>query len=91
MSLYRKLFIVSVGLNLSFCLTANGQKVVTGIVVDSTDFAPLPYVNIQIKHTFRGTITNASGQFKIAAQLSDTLVLSYIGYHTVELPLWCKL
>lgn len=73
---------------MSFCLSANAQQVVTGIVVDSARFAPLPYVNIQIKHTLRGTITDGSGKFSITAHPSDTLVLSYIGYHTVELPLY---
>lgn len=79
---------MSVALSLSISLAANAQQAVTGIVVDSARFAPLPYVNIQIKHTLRGTITDGSGKFSITAHPSDTLVLSYIGYQTVELPLY---
>ena len=84
----KKLFIISLAVGLAFSLEVKAQQIVNGIVVDSARFAPLPYVNIQIKHTLRGTITDHTGQFSITAQPSDTLVLSYIGYHTMEIPLY---
>ncbi|HEY0654503.1 MAG TPA: carboxypeptidase-like regulatory domain-containing protein [Chryseosolibacter sp.] len=68
-----------------FC---NGQKAVTGIVVDSATFAPLPYVNIQVKSSTKGTSTDSNGNFSILASDRDTLVFSLLGYHRLELPLY---
>jgi hypothetical protein len=69
----------------AFC---NAQKVVTGIVVDSATFSPLPYVNIQLKSSPRGTSTDSNGSFSILAGENDTLLISLVGYHRLELPLF---
>lgn len=87
MPLFGKIIFITLTFNLSLYLKVNGQQIVTGIVVDSAQFSPLAYVNIQVKHSPRGTITDQSGQFEIAARPSDTLILSYVGYRTVEIPL----
>jgi hypothetical protein len=65
----------------------HAQQSVTGIVVDSATFAALPSVNVKIKHRNVGTQTDSKGNFAIAAQRSDTLVFSLVGYETLELPL----
>jgi hypothetical protein len=44
-------------------------------------------VNVRIKHTRRGTVTNATGVFILSTSPIDTLVLSLVGYRTLELPL----
>jgi hypothetical protein len=62
-------------------------EIMNGIVVDSATFAPLPYVSIQIKHTLRGTSTDAQGKFGVQASRRDTLIFSLIGYETIEVPL----
>lgn len=59
-----------------------------GIIVDSATFNPLPYVNIRIKNTFRGTNTDTNGNFSILASKRDTLLISLVGYETIVLPLW---
>ncbi len=75
---------------LFFTLTgfAQTQEIMSGIVVDSATFAPLPYVNVQVKGTYRGTSTDAKGKFSVVATKEDTLILSFIGYETIEVPLY---
>lgn len=56
-------------------------------MVDSLTLKALPGVNVRIKHSSRGAITNSTGVFTLATSPIDTLVLSLVGYHTLELPL----
>jgi hypothetical protein len=70
------------------CFVCSAQKVITGIVVDSASFAPLPYVNIQLKSSAKGTSTDSNGNFNILANEKDTLVFSLLGYHRLELSLY---
>src|SRR5690349_21364518 len=72
---------------LSFSSLAQEQEVIRGIIVDSATFKPLPYVNIQIKNTFRGTNTDTQGNFSVLASRKDTLLISLVGYQTIVLPL----
>lgn len=66
---------------------SQSQEIMSGIVVDSATFAPLPYVSVQIKGTYRGTSTDVKGKFNVMASRQDTLVFTFIGYETVEIPL----
>lgn len=66
---------------------AKSQSLIRGIVIDSATFQSLPYVNVQVKNGFRGTATDAKGSFSIQANGSDTLLISLVGYKTLELPL----
>jgi TonB-linked SusC/RagA family outer membrane protein len=60
---------------------------VTGIVMDEDANEPLPGVNIYIKGTTIGTITDASGNYEIEVPNENaTLVFKYIGYKTQEIP-----
>lgn len=59
---------------------------IKGQVVDSTG-EPLIGVNVSIKGTSKGTITDIDGTFTIGANIGDKLVFSYIGYETQELTL----
>jgi len=52
--------------------------------VTSTDGLPLPGVNVLIKNTVSGQVTNQNGVFEITATPADTLVFSYVGYRSVE-------
>lgn len=59
---------------------------VTGNVKDATG-EPLIGVNIMVKGTTNGTVTDIDGNFKFDnIPASSVLVLSYIGYKTQELP-----
>ena len=52
---------------------------VTG-TVNGSDGQPLAGVSINVKGTSRGTSTNSSGKFSIAAASTDSLVLSSVGF-----------
>jgi hypothetical protein len=72
------------------CSTAAvySQEIIKGIVVDSASFAPLPYVNVQVKSKSGGTTTDLQGDFSLFATKQDTLIFSLVGYERVELPLF---
>jgi len=57
---------------------------ITGKVMDS-DGLPLIGVNVLIKGTDRGTITDVDGSFTIDANPGDVLEISYLGYTTQEI------
>lgn len=57
---------------------------ITGIVLDENN-APLIGVNVTIKGTSNGTVTNIDGEFNIEANPDNTLVISFIGYLTEEI------
>ena len=80
-------FIIFVFAFLPFSGIAQTQEIMSGIVVDSATFAPLPYVNVQVKGTYRGSSTDIKGKFSVMATRKDTLILSFIGYETIEVPL----
>lgn len=63
------------------------QESFRGMVVDSLTLEALPSVNVQVKNTARGTVTDPSGTFEISARRADTLVFSRVGYRTLEIPL----
>jgi len=57
------------------------QKV-SGSVSD--DFGPLVGVSIHVKGTTNGTVTDMDGNFSLEAKPGDILVISYVGYLTIE-------
>ena len=61
------------------------QSEITGRVTDAEDGSPIPGVNVTIKGTTSGTITDFEGFFKISARSEDFLLFSYIGYETQEI------
>lgn len=72
--------------------SANGdfdqQSVVTGTITDATTGQAMPGVNIQVKGTTVGTISNINGGYTLSVpDLNATLVFSFIGYITQEAPL----
>ena len=69
---------------LLLCTITYAQKSVTGIVLDSTTLSPLPNVTVKIKSSATGTISDEFGYFTIRATLFDTLVVSSVGYITVN-------
>ncbi len=60
------------------------QRTITGQVTDSGDGSPIPGVNVIVKGTTNGTITDFDGKFSIKAADTDVLVFSYIGYEATE-------
>ncbi|MEN8156500.1 MAG: SusC/RagA family TonB-linked outer membrane protein [Bacteroidota bacterium] len=64
--------------------TALQASTIRGVVTDQTTGEPLPGVNIQLKGTYTGTISDVSGGFEIEIEGEATLVISFIGYKTIE-------
>ena len=58
---------------------------VKGIVKDETGLGVIG-ASVQIKGTTNGAITDLDGNFTFQANKGDIIVISYIGYKTVELP-----
>ncbi len=62
---------------------------IEGNVKDADTEEPLMGVNIVVKNTFAGTITNQEGNFSLSTSTTYplTLVFSFVGYESVELVL----
>jgi hypothetical protein len=79
-----RFFILTATLTL-IALSASGQKILKGIVVDSITLNGIPNVSVRLLGAGYGTITNANGVFSIRVKPSDTLAFSSVGYlRTVE-------
>ena len=62
------------------------DNLITGTVTDA-DGVPLPGVNVQVKGTQIGTISNVDGKFSLSVPNTDAiLVFSYVGFMTQEIP-----
>ncbi len=71
-------------LSVMFMQVAFAQsKTITGTVTDANGL-PIPGVNIIIKGTDSGTMTNFEGHYTLEAETGQTLVFSYIGFKTVS-------
>ena len=68
-------------------ITPNAKKQtneISGTITDAQSGDPLPSVNILIKGTTKGTVSDLKGNYTIAANPGETLVFSYIGYLSEE-------
>ncbi len=75
---------------ISFCWLCGGsllaqETTVAGKVTAAKDGAELPGVNVTIKNTSRGTITDIDGNYQVAVPGNDTLIFSFIGYIPLEI------
>ena len=60
---------------------------VVGTVKSSVDNMPLPGVNVVVKNTSNGTVTDFDGNFSMSdVPLNSVLVFTYLGFETQELP-----
>ena len=68
---------------LSIGLTVQAQKI-TGKVTAAEDGLPLPGVNVLIKNTSEGTITEIDGTYELVAGKGATLEFSFVGLFLVS-------
>ncbi len=61
-------------------------QIVTGQVVSDTDQQPLPGVNVLMKGTSSGTVTDLDGNYRLESTGEDTLSFSYIGFVSQQVP-----
>ncbi|WP_421764144.1 TonB family protein [Ekhidna sp.] len=59
-------------------------EIITGKVIDDSG-EPLPGVNVVIKGTTTGVITNIEGNFQLPKTDNQTLVFSFVGFETQEI------
>ena len=72
---------VGIALLLWQSMAASGQ-VLQGVVKDSHNEEPIPFVSIEVMPAKRGTITDSLGFFSIQLQgwQADSVIISYVGY-----------
>ncbi len=63
------------------------QTTISGTVKDGADNSAMPGVNIVVKGTIAGTITDTEGKFKLSVNQAPpfTISISFVGYTTQEL------
>ncbi|MGI0107028.1 SusC/RagA family TonB-linked outer membrane protein [Salinimicrobium sp. WS361] len=61
------------------------QSIVSGRILNEMG-NPFPGVNVILKGSGRGVISDLEGEYRIAAQQQDTLVFQHIGYKIQEIP-----
>ncbi|MBN2484538.1 MAG: SusC/RagA family TonB-linked outer membrane protein [Bacteroidales bacterium] len=72
---------------LFFGMFAIAQDIqITGKVTSADDGSILPGVSVVVKGTTKGTTTTINGDYTLEAPASATLVFSFVGMKTVELP-----
>jgi TonB-linked SusC/RagA family outer membrane protein len=91
-SLRKQFMIPRVGIFLFVLMTCSAAMAqefqVSGKVTSGEDQSPLPGVNILVKGTTSGTISDADGAFTITvASGNDILVFSFVGFTSQEVPI----
>ncbi len=71
-------------LMMSFSLIMAQDRQISGTVTDSDNGESVPGVNILIKGTTQGTVTDAGGAYSIAVSSGQVLVFSSVGFITQE-------
>ena len=83
-----RIFLAGVLILLSFAVYAQ-ENTVTGKVYDVSG-EPIIGASVVIQGTTQGTITDMDGAFQLKVQPSQTLVVSFLGYKDVILPIGNK-
>ncbi|UZR94554.1 SusC/RagA family TonB-linked outer membrane protein [Chondrinema litorale] len=78
---YLQAIFMVLGLSMGF----SQDRTISGTIISSADDSPLPGVNVVVKGTAIGTISDIDGNFKLAVpQEYNTLIFTYIGFETLE-------
>lgn len=80
----RKVLLLCFSLGFALSLFAQ-DRVVTGRVTSKEDGTPLPGVNVVIKGTTTGSVTDAEGKYSLNVPSGGSLVFSFIGLKTEEI------
>jgi TonB-dependent SusC/RagA subfamily outer membrane receptor len=60
------------------------NRVISGKITSAEDNTGVPGVNVSIKGSSKGTVSDASGKYSIETTNASNLVFSYIGFETQE-------
>ncbi|WP_298539560.1 TonB-dependent receptor [uncultured Aquimarina sp.] len=60
------------------------QNEVSGVITEKSTGNPIPGVNVLIKGTSNGAVSDFDGKYRIDATTGDVLVFSYLGFKNLE-------
>ncbi len=63
------------------------ERNISGKVTSADDGSSIPGVNVLVKGTSNGTVTDAEGTYRLSIPSSGTLVFSFVGFQTLEVPI----
>jgi TonB-linked SusC/RagA family outer membrane protein len=67
-------------------LFGQGSGLITGKVLSADDQQPLPGATVMVRSSNKVTIADLNGDFSIEATTGDILVVSFIGFQEIEVP-----
>ena len=83
----KRLLTILIGLFAMSSFTFGQGRTVTGKILSEEDGTSLPGVNVLVKGTNIGTISDINGTFRIEVEGSDAVLqFSYVGFTTQEVP-----
>ncbi len=56
----------------------------SGVVITNDSLNPVPYANVMIANTGRGTVTDYYGYFSFVAQKGDSIIFSSVGFERAK-------
>ncbi len=71
---------------LSYGMVWAQTQTISGQVLDAANEEPVVGASIVVQGTNQGTISDADGKFTISVEPNATLMISFIGMHTVSVP-----
>lgn len=66
------------------CLPIQSQSIRKALLLDKKTRFPIPFATIKVLNQPYGGFTNENGFFEVRASLADTLLISSIGYQSLE-------
>ena len=82
----KSLWIFAAMILFSLGFTPQQSRTITGKVTSAEDGNGMPGVNVLVKGTKNGTVTDAQGSYSITMSAhGGTLIFSFIGYETKEI------
>lgn len=80
----KKILLLCFSMAIMLGVTFAQERVISGKVTSAEDGTGLPGVNVVLKGTNNGTVTDADGNYKLSISGSGTLVFSFIGLQSRE-------
>ncbi len=83
----RKILLLLFAVGIAMSAWSQQERTISGKVTSSEDGSALPGVNVVIKGTTNGTVTDADGNYKLTISGGGSLVFSFIGLASQEVPI----
>ncbi len=86
LTMKKKILLIYITLLSGFFAQAADEAIeISGKVTDRKTDEPIPFVNVWVKGTTRGTMTDLDGAFLLAATIGETIGFSAVGYVKEEI------